>query len=89
MSRQQMPQQQQQQMPQSTQAPRSSMIQNGGRVAQTGSGASYYPTPAFQNHIEQLEQEYEQDGMIDEPEIETPAGHGHTPQATMERTNSL
>jgi hypothetical protein len=87
MSRQQMPQQphqsqqqqQQQQMPQNTQAPRPSMMQNGGR-GQTGSGASYYPTPAFQNHIEQLEQEYDaQADMIDEPEIETPAGHGGYP----------
>ncbi|GKU19992.1 unnamed protein product [Fusarium langsethiae] len=90
MSRQQMPQQphqpqqqqqqqQQQQMPQNTQAPRSSMMQNGGR-GHAGSGASYYPTPAFQNHIEQLEQEYDaQADMIDEPEIETPAGHGGYP----------
>ena len=57
MSRQQMPQQpqqpQQQQMSQNTQASRPSMMQNGGR-GQGGSGASYYPTPAFQNHIEQL-----------------------------------
>ncbi|KAH7188331.1 uncharacterized protein B0J16DRAFT_318000 [Fusarium flagelliforme] len=83
MSRQQMPQQpqqpQQQQMPQNTQAPRPSMMQNGGR-GQGGSGASYYPTPAFQNHIEQLEQEYDaQADMIDEPEMETPAGHGGYP----------
>jgi hypothetical protein len=58
MSRQPMPQQpqqpQQQQMSQNTQPPRSSMMQNSGRGAQAGSGASYYPTPAFQNHIEQL-----------------------------------
>ncbi|KAM0249473.1 hypothetical protein ACHAP5_002862 [Fusarium lateritium] len=80
MSRQPMPQQpqqpQQQQMPQNTQPPRSSMMQNSGR-GQAGSAASYYPTPAFQNHIEQLEQEYDaQADMIDEPEIETPAAHG-------------
>ncbi|QPC65395.1 hypothetical protein HYE67_007626 [Fusarium culmorum] len=90
-------QQQQQQMPQNTQAPRPSLMQNGSR-GQAGSGASYYPTPAFQNHIEQLgkpfcssfdrqhtntkptEQEYDaQADMIDEPEIETPAGHGGYP----------
>jgi hypothetical protein len=41
-------------MPQNTQPPRSSMMQNSGRGGQAGSGASYYPTPAFQNHIEQL-----------------------------------
>ncbi|KAM0562079.1 hypothetical protein ACHAPJ_002523 [Fusarium lateritium] len=86
MSRQQMPQQpqqpQQQQMPQNTQPPRSSMMQSSGRGGQPGSGASYYPTPAFQNHIEQLgtEQEYDaQADMVDEPEIETPAGHGGYP----------
>jgi hypothetical protein len=36
-------------------------------------GASFYPTPAFQNHIEQLEQEYDaQAEMVDDSEIETP-----------------
>ncbi|KAM5351256.1 hypothetical protein ACJ41O_003979 [Fusarium nematophilum] len=89
MSRQQMPQQpqpqppqqQQQQMPQTTQAPRQPMMQSGVRGGPVGSGASYYPTPAFQNHIEQLEQEYDaQADMIDDSEIETPGGpHGYTP----------
>ncbi|KAF4976667.1 hypothetical protein FZEAL_6705 [Fusarium zealandicum] len=78
MSRQQMPQQQQQQLPQTSQAPRQPMMQSGGRGGQAASGASYYPTPAFQNHIEQLEQEYDaQADMIDDSEIETPAGHGN------------
>lgn len=57
MGRQQMPQQPQQpqqQMPQSTQAPRQPMMQSGVRGGPVSSGASYYPTPAFQNHIEQL-----------------------------------
>lgn len=86
MGRQQMPQQQQpqqppqQQMPQSTQAPRQPMMQSGVRGGPVSSGASYYPTPAFQNHIEQLEQEYDaQADMIDDSEIETPAGHGGYP----------
>ncbi|KAF4459597.1 MEAB [Fusarium albosuccineum] len=83
MSRQQMPQQPQQpqqQMPQTTQAPRQPMMQSGVRGGPAGSGASYYPTPAFQNHIEQLEQEYDaQADMIDDSEIETPAGHGGYP----------
>ena len=51
MPRQQMPQPQ---MPQSTQPPRQPMMQAGGRGGPAGSGASYYPTPAFQNHMEQL-----------------------------------
>jgi hypothetical protein len=43
-------------------------------------GASYYPTPAFQNHIEQLEQEYDaQANMMDESEIDTPGGPGQYP----------
>jgi hypothetical protein len=58
MGRQQMPQQQPpqqpQQMPQSTQASRQPMMQSGVRGGPVSSGASYYPTPAFQNHIEQL-----------------------------------
>lgn len=46
------------------------------------SGASFYPTPAFQNHIEQLEQEYDaQADMVDESEIETPSGPGPYPSS--------
>jgi hypothetical protein len=43
-------------MPHMTGAPRPQMMQNGARSAPTApnSGASFYPTPAFQNHIEQL-----------------------------------
>lgn len=44
----------QQQLPQGSQANRHSMMQPGVRGGPVGSGASYYPTPAFQNHIEQL-----------------------------------
>jgi hypothetical protein len=53
----------------------------GGPVNTTAStGASYYPTPAFQNHIEQLEQEYDtQVDMVDDSEIETPSGPGPYP----------
>ncbi|KPM42614.1 hypothetical protein AK830_g3926 [Neonectria ditissima] len=76
-SRQQMPQQQ---LPQTTQPSRQHMMQSGVRGGPVGSGASYYPTPAFQNHIEQLEQEYDaQADMIDDSEIETPGGPGHYP----------
>ncbi|KAK7414875.1 hypothetical protein QQX98_006296 [Neonectria punicea] len=76
-SRQQMPQQQ---LPQSTQPSRQHMMQPGVRGGPVGSGASYYPTPAFQNHIEQLEQEYDaQADMIDDSEIETPGGPGPYP----------
>lgn len=76
-SRQQMPQQQ---LPQGSQANRHSMMQPGVRGGPVGSGASYYPTPAFQNHIEQLEQEYDaQADMIDDSEIETPGGPGPYP----------
>lgn len=45
---------QQQQLPPAPQAPRQPMGQPGTRGGPAGSGASYYPTPAFQNHIEQL-----------------------------------
>jgi len=48
----------------------------------------YYATPSFQNHIEQLEQEYDaQPDMIDDPEADTPgpgpypAAFGADPQA--------
>ena len=44
----------QQPMHQTSQPQRQPMMQNGGRGGPVGSGASYYPTPAFQNHIEQL-----------------------------------
>lgn len=51
------------------------MMQAGGRGGPVGSGAAYYPTPAFQNHMEQLEQEYDtQVDMIEDSEIETPSG---------------
>ncbi|KAL2213321.1 hypothetical protein CC79DRAFT_1316148 [Sarocladium strictum] len=56
-------------------APRPQMMQNGSRPGPPTSngGASFYPTPAFQNHIEQLEQEYDaQADMVDDSEIETP-----------------
>lgn len=63
------------QMHQNSQNSRQSMSQSNVRGAPVGSGASYYPTPAFQNHIEQLEQEYDaQADMIDDSEIETPGG---------------
>jgi hypothetical protein len=49
----------------------------GGPVA---TSASYYPTPAFQNHIEQLEQEYDaQADMVDDQELDTQSGPGPYP----------
>jgi hypothetical protein len=54
--------------------------QSGGRQPPVNSGASFYPTPAFQNHIEQLEQEYDtQADMIDDSELDTPSGPGPYP----------
>ncbi|KAL5604742.1 hypothetical protein BROUX41_001913 [Berkeleyomyces rouxiae] len=39
--------------------------------------ASYYPTPGFQNHIEQLEQEYDaQQEMMEDSELEPSSGNG-------------
>ncbi|UKZ51548.1 hypothetical protein TrVGV298_005308 [Trichoderma virens] len=60
-----------------TPSARQPMMQTGARGAM-GSGASFYPTPSFQNHIEQLEQEYEAD-MVEDSEIETPSGPGPYP----------
>jgi hypothetical protein len=62
--------------------PRQPMVNTGvgARNAPSGSGAAYYPTPAFQNHIEQLEQEYDnQQDMLDEADIGTPGGPGPYP----------
>ncbi|KAH6606822.1 hypothetical protein Trco_005975 [Trichoderma cornu-damae] len=53
-------------------------LMHAGARGTMGSGASFYPTPSFQNHIEQLEQEYEAD-MVDDSEIETPSGPGPYP----------
>ncbi|KAK5989926.1 hypothetical protein PT974_08189 [Cladobotryum mycophilum] len=61
-----------------TSASRQPMMHAGARGGPVGSGASFYPTPSFQNHIEQLEQEYEAD-MVDDSEIETPSGPGPYP----------
>ncbi|UNI14009.1 hypothetical protein JDV02_000693 [Purpureocillium takamizusanense] len=61
-------------------APARSMMQSGTgpRNQSLGQGASYYPTPAFQNHIEQLEHEYDgQNDMVDDSELDTPNGGGH------------
>ncbi|KND87961.1 hypothetical protein TOPH_07391 [Tolypocladium ophioglossoides CBS 100239] len=60
-------------------AARSSMMQ-AGRGPSLGNGASFYPTPAFQNHAEQLEHEYDgQNDIMDDSEIETPNGPGPYP----------
>ncbi|OLN93934.1 hypothetical protein CCHL11_03488 [Colletotrichum chlorophyti] len=53
-----------------------------GGPPRVGNNSSYYPTPAFQNHIEQLEQEYDAPAdMIDDSEIDTPSGPGPYPSA--------
>ncbi|KAF4580958.1 MEAB protein [Ophiocordyceps camponoti-floridani] len=47
------------------------------RCPSIGNGASFYPTPAFQNHLDQLDHEY--DGscdLVEEPDMDTPNGHG-------------
>ncbi|KAG9257225.1 MEAB protein [Emericellopsis atlantica] len=42
-----------------------------------GNGAAYYPTPGFQTHLEQLEQEYDAPpDVAEESDIETPSGPG-------------
>jgi hypothetical protein len=52
----------------------------GPQNASTPNAAAYYPTPAFQNHIEQLEQEYDaQPDMVEDSEIGTPGGPGPYP----------
>lgn len=72
-------QQQMHHMPQQPQRPQPPQ-QPQGRQAPTSSGASYYPTPAFQNHIEQLEQEYDaQTDMVDDTDIDAPSGPGPYP----------
>nr|XP_036584766.1 bZIP transcription factor [Colletotrichum truncatum]KAF6794416.1 bZIP transcription factor [Colletotrichum truncatum] len=51
-----------------------------GGPPRVGNHGPYYPTPAFQNHIEQLEQEYDAPAdMIEDSEIETPSGPGPYP----------
>ncbi|WYZ40467.1 hypothetical protein EsH8_IV_000808 [Colletotrichum jinshuiense] len=53
-----------------------------GGPPRVGHNGSYYPTPAFQNHIEQLEQEYDAPAdMIEDSEIDTPSGPGPYPSA--------
>ncbi|RDA94372.1 hypothetical protein CP533_3831 [Ophiocordyceps camponoti-saundersi (nom. inval.)] len=51
------------------------------RCPSIGNGASFYPTPAFQSQLDQLEHEY--DGPCDlvekPPEMDTPNGHGQYP----------
>lgn len=51
-----------------------------GGPPRVGHNGPYYPTPAFQNHIEQLEQEYDAPAdMIEDSEIDTPSGPGPYP----------
>ncbi|KAK1474496.1 hypothetical protein CABS01_15839 [Colletotrichum abscissum] len=51
-----------------------------GGPPRVGNNGSYYPTPGFQNHIEQLEQEYDAPAdMIEDSEIDTPSGPGPYP----------
>ncbi|SPO01142.1 related to MEAB protein [Cephalotrichum gorgonifer] len=53
---------------------------NAQPVTTPTSTAGFYPTPSFQNHMEQLEQEYDAQGeMMDEPEIDASSGPGPYP----------
>ncbi|KAH6624214.1 hypothetical protein B0J18DRAFT_171173 [Chaetomium sp. MPI-SDFR-AT-0129] len=56
----------------------------GAAVGPAGTAAPFYPTPSFQNHIEQLEQEYDAAAdMMDDPEApDTPSGPGPYPGAS-------
>ncbi|KAK2594931.1 hypothetical protein QQS21_007334 [Conoideocrella luteorostrata] len=62
------------------QAARSSVLQQTAtpRSSLAGAGASYYPTPSFHNHAEQLDHhKYDnQTEMVDDSELETPNGSG-------------
>ncbi|PHH88377.1 hypothetical protein CDD83_7610 [Cordyceps sp. RAO-2017] len=62
-------------------AARPSMMQGPGRRGHSvGNGASFYPTPAFQSHLELEEPEYDgQCDMVDDSEMDTPNGHGPYP----------
>ncbi|KID86535.1 MEAB protein [Metarhizium guizhouense ARSEF 977] len=60
-----------------TQSSRSTVLQVATPRSVAGTGASYYPTPAFQNHVEQADHDYDSRAdMVDDSEIETPSGHG-------------
>lgn len=60
-----------------------------GGPARVNSGAQYYPTPGFQNHIEQLEQEYDAPAdMVDDSEMDTP-GHGPYPPSFADGHQSM
>nr|AKH05060.1 MEAB protein [Epichloe sp. LpTG-2] len=60
------------------QAPRSSVLQTATpRSSVAGAGASFYPTPSFQNHVDPLDHEYDnQADMVDDSELETRSGSG-------------
>ncbi|KAK2050520.1 hypothetical protein LZ31DRAFT_148302 [Colletotrichum somersetense] len=69
-----------------------------GGPPRVGNPGSYYPSPGFQNHIEQLEQEYDAPAaMIEDSEIDTPSGpgpypsgfSGDAPQQMMPSPNSV
>ncbi|KAG6002866.1 hypothetical protein E4U21_002718 [Claviceps maximensis] len=60
------------------QAPRSSVLQAATpRSSAAGAGASFYPTPSFQNQADPLDHDYDHHNeMIDDSELETPGGSG-------------
>ncbi|KAG6014194.1 hypothetical protein E4U43_006838 [Claviceps pusilla] len=60
------------------QAPRSSLLQAATpRNSAVGAGASFYPTPSFQNQADPLDHEYDHHSeMVDDSELETPGGSG-------------
>ncbi|KAL2022549.1 hypothetical protein VTK56DRAFT_5156 [Thermocarpiscus australiensis] len=68
--------------PRQMQVPRLQQGPNQARGGASGSAAPFYSTPAFQNHIEQLEQEYDAAAdMMDDPgdPPDTPSGPGPYP----------
>ncbi|KAG5927116.1 hypothetical protein E4U42_002565 [Claviceps africana] len=56
------------------QPPRSSVLQTAtARSSVAGAGASFYPTPSFQNQADPLDREYDHhNDMVDDSELETP-----------------
>ncbi|CAI4217893.1 unnamed protein product [Parascedosporium putredinis] len=48
-------------------------------ITSPNAASGYYATPSFQNHIEQLEQEYDAQDVMDDSEIDTPSGPGPYP----------
>lgn len=55
--------------------PQMPTIITGRSGSVVSSGASFYPTPAFHSHLDQLEHEYEQGDMMQDTELDGGAGN--------------